>query len=784
MKSFFRFLLHNRLYSLINFFGLSLSLAFTVIVLSYTCAQYRVSKSVPDSKDIYAIARDGQAMMSYGISERLVGLPEADAVSMFTSPTPDNICEFEGSKVLSEVMSADKEFFGMFGIRFKAGSAENFTPSGVLISESFAKKIAGGTDPCGKQMILNGDSFRIDGIFMDFRKGLLPRADIIMNADAPSSEISMYKQGPLRVFGNLQVFIRTAPGTAAAETEEKINGLFSDIDYIGGHLSMIRADKLYFSESNLVLNKGNIQLIRNMIAAVLVLTLLALLNYINLNTALVSKRAKEMATRRIIGAGRGEILLKYISESVIFTAACFLTAIVLAAILTPLVGKITMDPEAVSSSALFSTSDIFLPENLAICLVACILTGIIAGIFPAVAAYRISPIDTVKGGLRRVNKRSLSKLFIVVQNVISITLIAMAITMEFQTRHLVERPAGCDCSDILYLDCSSYFEPGDYNVLMEKLRELPCVSELGICNGIPGNVNTSYELTAPDGKIFQCHLSELDTTAFRMLKFNILRQTQPCIPGTIWLSENTVRLLGASTAGDDLSEAIAGRNNWYGNIARNGVCGVVSDFIINDPGNTMSGSGAAISIVDDLEWKSFVIRTNGDHDSARKMISEAYSSFCRKKWGIDTGTYTNVYMDDMIRERNAESIRSLRLTELLMALSILLSLSGLVAVSIHYTESYAKSIALHKVFGASTADETLRNLKMYFAITAAACLLALPAAVILCRRYLEGFSYRIDLSVWIFVGTVLFSLAITFVSVIFQVKRAAGANPIDALRKE
>ncbi len=252
----------------------------------------------------------------------------------------------------------------------------------------------------------------------------------------------------------------------------------------------------------------------------------------------------------------------------------------------------------------------------------------------------------------------------------------------------------------------------------------------------------------------------------------------------MWLSENTVRLLGASMASDDLFETIVGRSNWSSNIAHNGVCGVISDFIINDPGDTMSECGAAISIVDDIEWKSFLIRTNGDHDSARKMISEAYGSFCREKWGIDTGTYINVYMDDMIRERNAESMRSLRLTELLMALSILLSLSGLVAVSIHYTESYAKSIALHKVFGASAADETLRNLKMYFAITADACLLAIPAAVILCRRYLEGFSYRIDLSAWIFVGTAMLSLAITFVSVIFQVKRAAGANPIDALRKE
>lgn len=785
MKSFIRFLCHNRLYSLINLAGLSLSLSFSIIVFSYAYAQRRVSKSVPDYEDVYAVERDGAAMLCSGISGRLVTLPEAESVTMFSSPVPDEICEFGGAKFLASSMSADNEFLNIFGVEFIAGGTEPLSKSGIYISESFARRIAGDDDPCGRSLTLDGSDFNIEGIFKDFGKGLLPHTDIIMDNSSPSSEIAMYGMRPLVIFGNVQVFVKTAPDTDITDMEQKFNGLFNDVDHIGGHLSLMRADEFYFDDGNIMLNRGESRLIRGMIAAGLVLTLIALLNYINLNTALIGRRAKEMAIKRILGLGKNEILFQYILESTAFTSICFIIAILLALPLSPLVGRITMDVEEVSASALVSTADIFAPANLAFCFLICLLAGIIAGVIPALAAQRISPADTVKGGFRTSSKRILTKVFIVVQNIISITLIAMAITMELQTRHMLDRPAGCVYEDILYLDCGSYFEPQDYDLFMEKLRSLPCVSQLGICNGIPGDVPTSYDMTTQDGQAFRYYAIQLDTVAFDMLQFNILRQIQPCIPGTVWLTENTMRLIGIDMYSENISENETVKNSILVNSGGSDeVCGIVSDFIINDPGDAMAGSGAVIEIVDDMTWKSFIIRTGGDHDAATKMIAETYRNFCREKWGVDGGEYVNIYMKDMLRDRNADALRSLRLIELLMLLAVLLSLSGLVAISIHYTELYEKSIAIHKVFGARTSDETIRNLRLYFAITAVAGCISIPAAFALCRRYLENFSYRIELSIWIFVATFLLAMGITFLSVIMQVGKAADANPIKALRKE
>lgn len=214
------------------------------------------------------------------------------------------------------------------------------------------------------------------------------------------------------------------------------------------------------------------------------------------------------------------------------------------------------------------------------------------------------------------------------------------------------------------------------------------------------------------------------------------------------------------------------------------VCGVVSDFVVESPGENTAGEGVIISITGDTEWKDFVIRTKGGHADAAAMIEAAYEEVCLESSGVVLPTYENRYMDDVIRQNLSDELRSLRLMEILAALAILLSISGLVAISIYYADANARSIAVHKVYGASTSDETMRNLRLYFGITLIADVLAVPVALALCRRYLESFSYRMDLSPWIFIGTVLLSLLITFVSVILQIRRAAGVNPADTLKKE
>ena len=780
MKSFFRFLMRNRLYCLINLAGLALSLALVITVFSYTGAQRRISRAVPDYENTYAVTWEGDGLLCYGVSDRLSGLPEAEAMTMFSGAYEDCVCEFGEKTFLSDIMCADAGFFDFFDIEFLKGSPDRFSVTGAFLSESFARRFAEDDDLEGKQIRIDGDSFTVAGIFKDFGKGLLRPADIIINDYAPSGPMLQYKEQPLNTFGNVLVFVRLTEGCDIRSVNDKLNELFKDTESVYGKLSLLRSDEFYFSEGNVFLEKGEAGLIRNMTAAGAALLLLALLNYINLNTALVGKRSVEMATRRLLGSGRKDIFMKYISESVAFTALCFCLAVMVAAALTPVLGRLAMDAESVSSSALFNVADIFGAGNLPAYVLACLLTGILAGVVPAMLASRISPIATVKGEFRRSDRRIFSKIFIIIQNVVSVALIALTTTMELQTRHMLDRPVGCDYTDIYYLNTS--LSQTDRTVLQERLAQLPCIDRIGLCSGLPGAMamSTSDEV---DGKPFTCNICVLDTTAFNILGFNILNQTQDCTPGTVWLTENTVKLIGEDVDSGNLTENFIGKgyiHKSYGN----SVCGVISDFVIGSPGENRAEEGLIVSITGGSNWMNLVIRTRGDHEEAAAMINAVYEEVCRESYGIVLPTYTSCYMDDLIRQNLSDEMRSLRLIELLTALAILLSLSGLVAISIYYTDANAKSIAVHKVFGATSSEETLRNLRLYFGITLTADILAVPVALVLCRHYLEGFSYRMELSAWIFIATVLISLAITFVSVIFQVRRAAGVNPAETLKKE
>ena len=170
--------MRNRLYCLINLAGLALSLALVITVFSYTGAQRRISRAVPDYENTYAVTWEGDGLLCYGVSDRLSGLPEAEAMTMFSGAYEDCVCEFGEKTFLSDVMCSDAEFFDFFDIEFLKGSPDRFSVTGAFLSESFARRFAEDDDLEGKQIRIDGDIFTVAGIFKDFGKGLLRPADI------------------------------------------------------------------------------------------------------------------------------------------------------------------------------------------------------------------------------------------------------------------------------------------------------------------------------------------------------------------------------------------------------------------------------------------------------------------------------------------------------------------------------------------------------------------------------------------------------------------------------
>lgn len=789
MRTYFRFLWRNKLYSAINLAGLTVSLAFSVMIFSHAAGQLRISRSNPDRKDIYAVSYDNSAIMCYGMADILRNsIPEAVEVTRFSAPSDgDAIAGYGDRKYTVSLMTADKAFFSMFKMEMKEGNAD--LPEGgsnVLISESFAEKIAGnGESLVGKTIMIEDGPFTVTGIFEDTGKDIIPYTDII--ADISDDRfIGQYKKYPYNTFGAIQTFIRVNPGTDMTSLAEKVDREFAKaLSAAGGQeteedsFGFIRLDRLYFHHGNIFLNKGNSKALKNLTLAGIALLLSALFNYINLSTALAGKRAKEMATRRLLGSTRREIILRYIQESFIFTSICFISGILLAVVLVPTVSRLITDPAFESQTAGMSVDDMFTAGAILSYIALVVLISVISGLLPAMTASGFTPIDIVKGSLRMRGKMVFSKIFIVVQNALSIILMTMAIVMECQMKHMLERPSGCNLDDILYL--STDFSDNDAMRFLDKLRALPCVKSAGTCQSIPGAIGSSYGNPDKDGNEAIYWFMKCDSSTFNMLGFEIVEQYGESIPGAVWLSECAAATSGTDHAHTDLSTTVS-----YDYEDANTATGIVKDFIIMDAGYSEKTENGIIFIVRPEElWNlSYAIKTEGDHAQARRMITECYEDHCREVFGTTVPAWINDYMTDYLENSLEGARRNMKMVEMFMILAIVLSLSGLVAISIFYADGNRKSIALHKVYGGTYGSEMLRNIRTYMVMALIAAAISIPVSVILSERYLQEFAWRIDSYGWIFAVTALLSLLFTAASVIWQVSRAARTDPAEALRTE
>ncbi len=780
MKSYLKFLSRNKLYTAIEAVGLSVSLAFVIISFCYVMQQYTVPRENPDRERIYAVGSENMTN-PYGMKE-IIGdkLPEVECVTHFYFQN-DQLLRTEDESCVGNCLFCDREFFNIFPVQFKEGGPDNLTKAHVaFISEKLASKMGG--EVVGKQVIADEDTLTVVGVFSDLGSSLLYDADIIGHIE-PSKCMAVYRQNPLYYQNSIHTFMKVVPNVDRVLLEEKVTELckktYGDlftVFYEEG-ITVIRLDEIFFSDTKCHLQQGDRSMLRNVVVVGLLLLLSALINYVNLNVALVGKRAKEMASRRLLGAQKSAVIGRFLAESFLFTLCCFVVGLLLADAIVPFVNDLLRADMAVRIP--------FTTGYLLAYLLMVAVVSLLAGILPAVIVSQTKPIDVVKGTFRFRSRKELSRIFMVIQNVISIVLIALVITMQLQMRHMVNRPVGLQ-TDNLYFISSKLDVIPEKTAFIDELRSLPCVKELAFTENVPG-VSTTYFLMAKMGETekdtrvasFHC-----DSAAFRMMGFQVIEQFHEPEATSFWMTESTVAGMTGLPRGVYNYDTIFA---WkQGNIG-NDVCGVIKDFNMLD---ALHAADEDFTIVFCNDNPIFVgsahplLEIVGDHQEAKRAIDAVYKKHCEKMLGTYMEPEYNDFLKNVVASKYNKTKRQMRLIELIMGISVLLSLLGLVAMSTHFASEREKSIAIRKVFGGTLESETRRNLNEYVIMILIANAIAIPLAVWLCGRYLEDFVYRIDLHPWIFVVTVLLSFVIAIGSVLWQTLRAAKTNPAEALKKE
>ena len=785
MKSYFKFLFHNKLYTAIEAFGLSVALAFVIILVSYASNEYRTGTNKKLAKELYAVGTGDYLGMTSGTAKEFFpSIPEIKEWTRFGLYYCDKGAVVDGRYFEAKYLAIDPNFSKLLSYKCHGCSTDSLLtdPGQAMVSEAFAKKAFGNENPIGRTILCDTLKLKVVGVMDDFdtEEVLLPH-DVYV-----SMKLLEKRVRPMDQFGSTYTIVRLAKDADPDKVNEtllnKYMGYWKNwqrkndgVNFMWGS-QLVRWDKLHFVGDSEVFSYGNRTLVNILLVVALVLLFSAIFNYVNLTVAQIGNRAKEMATRRLLGESVFGVMMRYLKESALFTLACFVLGAFLAWAFVPLFNKI-LDTKI----TFLHTVDLlwFLP-------LAYVVIAFVAGLLPAVVVSRFNPIDVVKGTIRLRSKMWFSQVFTIAQSVISVTLVVMAMTMMLQMHHLATLPLGYQTKDILSIYATLDGSAEQMGILTNRLKSLPEVEEAAYGRTNPIN-SWGNGVHKDNGDLLSMlKVCMIDSTAMKMLGMKVLEQYCEPTQGKLWITEDTKRAFGVSVKRpwfgmhDTSSLGIEGmKGHEYE------VCGVIADYHSGDAltENDNKSHNAIMVTTPQYGGYSVLVKTVGDHAQAMQAIRNTCKQVAKELIGVPADMDIE-YLDDTLANNLKEKSNMMVLIVTFMGISILISALGLFGMSVYYGNQQKRQIALRKVMGASTGEAAWQLARRFLVSSVVAVLIAIPICVKLIQHYLVDFVYRIDFPWWLLIAGAAFTLLVAFVSVIGCTLKTALSNPIDSIKTE
>lgn len=796
MKYFFRFLKNNPLYAVINVVGLALSLMFVILIGDYTYRQFSIDKWHRNHERIYVLGTEnGNSLLSWpdcahSLKDRYPEVEDVCCVYMHNGKIKheDKVYEESQGDNAGNIMLADSNFFRFFDFKMIDGDRETAldSPEKCVVTESLAKALFPDGNALGQPLQIegtryvfvsddNGDPYdsslvyTVSGVIKDLDKTVfLNETAVIANFERAPQVLGyrlrndLMASGPL---GSTLSFLMLRPG---ASLEDKIEDLTSYciesipvFNFYGNtKAAIIPLDDLMFAPQNTGagLQTGDKSLLGILLAVVLAILMFAVTNYINLTVANTGFRAKEMATRRLLGSDGLGISLELIGESTLMVFISFIIGGALALLLEDKMAVLFKGKIDILKDINFST--------VSVSLLFIVLTGIISGIMPTISLSKYKPIDVVKGSFRYHSKMVLSRIFIILQNVITMTMMAATLTILLQMSHLVKAPLGYNTENIFRVSSDNP------EVMRNALKSQPFVQEIGSFSGtsLDGNYRSMSTRKDKDNNNLLVYLTTWDKEFIDIMGINLVKDNH--LSGDVkYINEE---LAGKLSLGDGESEVTWGD----GSVTQ--VAGVFSNFHMTNILDPYQPFMITVKDTDEIEDPNFMVKTDGSPDARKKLcdlIKEVDGTTEDLDWKLQS-------VDDNIKASLNEEKNTMRIVSIFTGVAVLISILGFIGMSLFFIRQRKKEIGVRRIMGSTTNEVLSLLLTKFCAPLLVSFIFAVPLSWFIMDKWLEGFSYRIGLSPWIFIASGAVSLLIAVVSIFFQTLHAAHSNPADAIRAE
>lgn len=788
MKSYFTFLSRNKLYTAINVIGLAISLMFVILLGDFSWRQL--------SMDTWH--KNADRIMMIGNTDSFFFWPQATEEIQAMCPEIESSCRLlsHSGKVKSEkyevidrdhpiILITDQSFFDFFDFKLKFGDRKAVlnAPDKCVITESLAQQLFPGEDPMGKSLQIKGDQYlsfdseewldstlvyKVTGVIEELDRTVLPNETQLIVSMERYPQITGYNV-PNNAYGRTKFGVCKAmfmlkPGW---NLDGKVDVIFKHIkeNYSRGWVA--NKEELSFTPLTKVMNapqnqgrglmQGDNGKWKLLLAVIFAVLFFAVSNYVNLTVANTSFRAKEMATRRLLGSSRAEITLKMMIESLLMVMVTFLLGLGMAFLFQ-------QDFATLFQGIIALEKDIN-PMSVSVCVFFILVLSFISGFLPSLQISTLNPLDIVKGKLMLQNKMVLGKISIALQSLITVVMLSAVLIIHLQLNHLIQAPLGFNPQNIYQL----FFYGDQQNMVESKLKELPGVVGIGHMGGT-GLTNESsayYSIIKEDSKV-DIGLIDVDKKAFELLGFQLANDYGLGDQQPLYLNEEALRQLGLP---QDAKEFDRG-----GRVIT--LSGVMKDFRRKNILNKVEPIQLRIRENDDTN--AILVKTDGSKKT-REQILAIVEEVKNNERSVES------YISDMgvdIRKSFDDNSNTLDIILLFTGIAIVISVMGFVGMSLFFIRQNQKQIGIRRVMGSSIQEVFIHMLKIFCIPIFLSFLIGIPLAYYIMENWLNEFSYRIAQSPWPFISSSLITLGIALASVSIQIYRASTENPIESLKTE
>jgi putative ABC transport system permease protein len=801
LKTTFRFLLKNRTFTLINIIGLAMGTLCCLYIVFYVVDQHSYDKQYNDAKDIYRVT---SSITMAGVQENMATASPPIAPAMKndfsqvkeytrlvnTIGAKEHLLRYKDKSFYENDMAfVDSTFFKVFTYHFVAGSAKSalMAPYSVVLMAPVAKKLFGRNgDPVGKLIQIDdryGDhDYKVTGIVDGSLGKSSIKANMFVSMSSGGFGRFVLENNTWSGSNFTYTFVKLYPDASAATLDKKLPAFLKkygqqQLQELGMkkelHLQpvgSIHTTPGYEVEMSRTVSPAFLRLLL-LIAGLI--QLIACINFMNLSTARASKRAKEVGVRKVVGAGRKDLVKQFLCESIVLSVVGVAVALPLLLLLLPYLNRITGADVGLS---LLGDYRLWLSLGGLV-----IMTSLVAGSYPTFYLSAFRAIKVMKGNLtNHLSAVALRRALVVFQFALSIILITGIVIIYSQMDFIQHKDLGFKKDQKLIF---TFYTPDALNgapAFIHSLKQLTGVKAVSRANNYPSqlvfNDNSLYPPGGNKNTAQDIHYMLTDEHFIRTLGITMLsgRDFRLQDSAMAIINETAVKGLGLNpeTAVGTMLYSPHGPGIQYK------IIGVMKDFNYNSLRDQVS----AFMLVYDKNGNDLpqvIVSTGtGDYKTLLTHIKNIWQN------DFPAVPFTYSFLDDDIQKQYKTEVTMSHIINSFTLLAILISCLGLFGLAAFSAEQRTKEIGIRKTLGASMPHIVRLLSKDFLMLVLLAIVIAVPVSWWAMNKWLRHFAYRVAVSWWMFALAGLLAVLIALITVSSQAVRAASANPVKSLRSE